>query len=86
MDTGDFNHIKEWLLPLLADRQQSIELFARECGLSRAAIYFYINDKNRPESSTMKVMCDVLGVPFEQGLAQYTPRAVGRPAYKHTKR
>lgn len=78
----DFNNIRGWLLPKLADRQQSIELFARECGLSRAAVYFYCSDKYRPDSTTMKVMCDVLGVPFEEGLAQYTPRQQGRKRYK----
>ena len=76
----DFNNIKEWLLPLLVERQMTIEGFARQCGLSRAAVYFYISDKNRPESTNMKKMCDVLEVPFEEGLRQYTPRASGRPA------
>lgn len=75
----DFNNIREWLLPKLADRQQTIENFARECGLSRASVYFYLTDKTRPESTTMKVMCDVLGVSFEEGLAQYSPRKMGRP-------
>ena len=77
----DFNYIREWLLPMLSDRGQSVEQFARKCGLSRASLYFYLVDKTRPESSTMKKMCEVLGVPFEEGLAQYSPKKIGRPIH-----
>ena len=75
----DFNNIKDWIVPLLEQKGLSLENFAREVGVSRASIYFYMTDKTRPTSVTMKKMCDVLEVPFEEGLAQYTPRPVGRP-------
>lgn len=78
--SNDYNNIREWLLPQLMDRNQSIEQFARECGLSRASVYFYLEDTTRPTSETMKVMCDVLGVPFEEGLRQYVPKRAGRPS------
>ncbi|MGH9403530.1 MAG: helix-turn-helix domain-containing protein [Terriglobia bacterium] len=57
----------------------SVENFAREVGVVRASIYFYISDRCRPSSMVMARMCHVLGVPFEEGLAQYTPRKAGRP-------
>ena len=56
------------------------EEFARRCGFSRAIIYFYCADTNRPDEQSMVKMCQVLDVPFEEGLAQYTPKKAGRPA------
>ena len=78
----DFNHIKQWLDPLLDKRGWSCEHFANLCGLSRAQIYFYRNDQDRPKESTMAKMCYILGVPFEQGLRQYVPKKVGKPRKK----
>lgn len=80
MEKRDFNHIKEWLEPLLAKRGLSAEKFARLCGLSRASVYFYMNDCSRPTEETMATMCKVLGVPYSQGLSQYTPKQNGRPS------
>ena len=77
--TTDFNNIKQWLLPKLDRIPLSIEMFSREVGVSRAIIYRYLSDQSRPESQTMVRMCRVLGVPFSEGLAQYTPKRVGRP-------
>lgn len=76
---SDYNHIREWLLPQLAEKGLSIEQFARACGLSRVIVYFYMDDKYRPDSQIMAAMCDVLEVPLEEGLRQYTPRKRGRP-------
>lgn len=76
----DFNHIKEWLLPQLDTLGLSIENFARKCSLSRASVYFYMEDTYRPSAGIMAKMCAVLGRPLEEGLRQYTPRKVGRPA------
>ena len=75
----DFNNIGPWLNRLLNERQLSVERLARKSGLSRAAVYFYMQDKNRPSEEAMMRMCTVLGVPFEEGLKQYTPNANGRP-------
>ena len=74
----DFNHIREWIVPKLEAGGWSVENFARECGLSRAIIYFYMNDRYRPDEQQMITMCRVLGVPSEEGFAQYTPRHRGR--------
>jgi ribosome-binding protein aMBF1 (putative translation factor) len=75
----DYNHIREWLEPQLEQLDISKEEFARRCGLSRALIYFYCNDKNRPDEQSMAKMCQVLGVDLEEGLRQYTPKRNGRP-------
>jgi hypothetical protein len=74
----DFNHLPEWLPPRIEKTGLSLELFARQCKLSRAILYFYLNGTYRPTEESMTVMCRELGVPLEEGLAQYTPRK--RPA------
>jgi ribosome-binding protein aMBF1 (putative translation factor) len=75
----DYNHIKEWLEPQLEKLEISKEEFARRCGFSRALVYFYCSDKNRPDEQSMAKMCHVLGVDLEEGLRQYTPKRNGRP-------
>lgn len=80
--SADFNNIGPWLKPQLLARNLSIEEFANACGLSRASIYFYTVDRARPREQAMIKMCQVLGVPAEEGLRQYTPRKAGRPGAK----
>jgi transcriptional regulator with XRE-family HTH domain len=70
----DHNDIEKWLIPLLQERGLRIEPFAYLCGVSKTAMYGYLSDKNRPRPETMAKMCQVLGVPEEEGLAQYSPR------------
>jgi transcriptional regulator with XRE-family HTH domain len=80
-DSGkDFNNIREWLIPLLDKRGLSVERFANQVGVTRAAVYHYIKDTNRPSEQTMIKMCRILGVAPEDGLRQYTPKIVGRPS------
>ena len=76
---ADFNRIKEWLEPKLAEMGISVETFSRMCGLSKASIYFYMADTTRPDEQSMAKICHALGVPLEEGLAQYTPKYKGRP-------
>jgi transcriptional regulator with XRE-family HTH domain len=75
----DYNNIRKWLEPLLAERRLSVENFARLIDVTRTAVYNYLNDANRPDEQTMVRMCRVLGRPLEEGLATYTPRHEGRP-------
>jgi transcriptional regulator with XRE-family HTH domain len=75
---ANFNRIKEWLDPKLKRMDLSPEEFARTCHLSKASIYFYRVDATRPDVQSMTKMCEVIGVPLEEGLAQYTPRRNGR--------
>jgi transcriptional regulator with XRE-family HTH domain len=78
-----YNHIKRWLDPKLDKMGISIENFANLCGISKASIYFYRQDVTRPDEQSMARICQVLGVPLEEGLAQYTPRPNGRPRKHH---
>lgn len=42
-----------------------------------------MSDASRPKQETMRRMCDVLGVPAEEGLALYTANKLGRPERFH---
>ncbi len=75
----DFNHIREWLTPLLEERSVSVEELANQVGVTRAAIYHYMKDTTRPTEQTMIKMCQVLSVDPEVGLGKYTPKRNGRP-------
>lgn len=77
---ADYNRIKEWLIPILEGKGMTIEQLASAVGVTRSVIYYYIHDKSRPSEKVMISMCRVLGVPAEEGLRQYTPKKVGRPA------
>lgn len=74
------NNIKQWLLPLLQQQSLSVEELANKVGITRTAVYNYLSDRNRPTEQTMKRITEALGVPFEEGLRQYTPKTVGFPA------
>ena len=78
METN-YNHLDKWLTELLDHRQLSVEQLAEAVGLSRSSVYFYLQDKTRPDEDTMVRICNFLGVPLEEGLRQYTPRKRGRP-------
>jgi transcriptional regulator with XRE-family HTH domain len=81
----NFNNLKNWLLPQLEERQMSVEQFARAAGLTRGMVYFYLSDRNRPSEDATIRMCQVLGVPPEEGFAQYTPNKIGRPSPRSKK-
>jgi transcriptional regulator with XRE-family HTH domain len=74
----DYNNIKPWLIPLIDAKGMSIEDLAKAIGVTRAAIYFYLNDKTRPTEQTMIRICQVLERPVEEGMSQYIPRRAGR--------
>lgn len=77
--TKDHNHIKQWLIPILDQRGMSIEDLSVDTGLSRAILYNYLIDRNRPSEQNMAKITHALKVPFEEGLRQYTPKKNGRP-------
>lgn len=79
MAKKDFNNLGTWLPPRIEATGMSIEKFSYKAGLSKAIVYFYMQDKYRPSAESMIRMCKVLGVPAEEGLAQYTERKVGAP-------
>jgi len=78
LGTG-YNHLREYLLPKLAEREMSIEEFARAIDVTRACVYFYLDDRTRPREQVAIRMSQVLGVPAEEVMRQYTPRKVGKP-------
>lgn len=77
--TPNFNKLKEYLPPKIESLDMSYEQFARACGVTRAMIYFYMNDKNRPTEQVAVRMAQTLGVDLAELLQQYTPRKIGRP-------
>lgn len=81
-----YNKIREWLVPLLRERRVSVEWLARRTGVSRTIIYNYLRDVNRPTSRTMLGITRALGVPFEEGLKQYTENKLGAPRGSRTTR
>lgn len=80
------NNLKQWLIGtedkpgLLVKRGIGTEDFAYSIGLTRSAVYFFLEDNNRPSPQTLAKMCKVLGVTIEEGLKHVDPRATGRPA------
>jgi transcriptional regulator with XRE-family HTH domain len=68
-----------WLPDKIKSSGLSVQEFAENCRLSRSAIYHFIKDTRRPDEKTIATICRVLGVPLEEGKAQYTPKPLGRP-------
>jgi transcriptional regulator with XRE-family HTH domain len=75
----NFNHLKQWLVPLLNEKKMSVEDLAQKANITRTIIYWWLSDKYRPDEQSMVRVCAVLGRPLEEGLRQYTPRKRGRP-------
>lgn len=75
----DFNNLKRWMLPKIDKLGITIEDFGNKAGVGRCSLYRYFSDKARPTEQVMVRICRVLGVPFEEGLRQYTPKPNGRP-------
>jgi transcriptional regulator with XRE-family HTH domain len=57
----------------------SVEQFARQIGVTRTIVYFYINDQARPTLDTLIKICDVVGISLAEGVKICTPRTRGRP-------
>ncbi|MFL6307438.1 MAG: helix-turn-helix domain-containing protein [Candidatus Sulfotelmatobacter sp.] len=79
MSKRDFSNLPMWLPQKIEKTGLKMSQVANRVGISRATLYEYLRDRSRPTEQTMLRLCRVLGVPFEQGLAQYTPRPIGRP-------
>lgn len=79
MKHRDYNHLKQWLLPKLDAKGLSFERFAQLVGVSRASVYFWVEDVTRPSTQSMVKVCEVLGESLTDGLAQFTPKVSGRP-------
>lgn len=64
---------------LLKKRGLSVELLARSAGVTRTAIYNYINCKQRPTPETLRQICATLEITFDEGLSYCTPSKIGSP-------
>jgi transcriptional regulator with XRE-family HTH domain len=69
-----YNNIEKWLIPILAERGLTIEQFSYLVDLNKSTLYHYFRDIIRPSPEVMARICNVLGVPEEEGMRQYTPR------------
>lgn len=56
----------------------SVEQFAREVGVTRTSVYFYVRDRSRPTAATLHKICEQVGITFEEGLTYCAPRTTGR--------
>lgn len=84
MKERDFSNLNVWLPRKAKTAKLTFEQIAHRVGISRTMMYEYVSDLSRPTEQTMLKMCRVLGVPFEQGLSQYTPKKIGRPRGSNT--
>jgi transcriptional regulator with XRE-family HTH domain len=75
----DFNHLNEWIPEKLKEVGITLEQLANRANISRTAIYRWLYDADRPTEDSIIVVCRVLGVAPEEGMAQYVPKRVGRP-------
>jgi transcriptional regulator with XRE-family HTH domain len=85
----DINHLGIFLLGgvgapeyapdgVLKCRGISVEQLANASGITRTAIYNYINGDNRPKAAVLRQICEALSLPFHEGLKYCTPAPGGR--------
>lgn len=75
----DFSNLPTWLPQKIRNTGLRLSQVANHAGISRATLYEYLSDDSRPTEQTMLRLCRVLGVSFQEGLSQYTPKPMGRP-------
>ncbi len=73
------NTLSSWLQEKIKEKGIGISKLSEETGLSRAIIYYYFKDSNRPTRVNMQKICDVLGADIEEAMALFTPKRIGRP-------
>lgn len=79
MSTTDWSNLPTWLPKKIKALGLTPEKIAHRTGVSRTTIYAYLKDTARPEEQTALRLSKVLGVKFEELLAQYVPKQNGRP-------
>jgi DNA-binding XRE family transcriptional regulator len=55
----------------------SVEQFARQIGVTRTSVYFYIEGRSRPKLSTLIKICDIVGITLAEGKQICMPRSSG---------
>jgi transcriptional regulator with XRE-family HTH domain len=86
MSTTDWNHLPKWLPKKIKATGLTVEQVAQRTNISRTVMYKYLSDLKRPSEQTALRLSRVLGVTFEEILAQYTPKKNGRPRDSDTTR
>ena len=79
MSETDWSNLPYWLPKKIMASGFTVEQVAHRTGVSRTAIYEYLTDDSRPNEDTALRLARVLGVKYEELLAQYVPRKNGRP-------
>jgi transcriptional regulator with XRE-family HTH domain len=74
-----FNNLELWMTAKMEARDMTVEEVAEAAGLSKATIYAYWKDKQRPGLDSIIAICKVFNCKLEEGLAQYTAVDMGRP-------
>ena len=74
-----FNKLEPWMTAKMEARDMTVEELAEAVGISKATIYAYWKDKQRPSLDSMIAICKVFHCNLEEGLAQYTAVDIGRP-------
>jgi DNA-binding Xre family transcriptional regulator len=64
---------------LLAKKNLSVERLALAAGLKRTSVYHYIAKNRRPTPETLRRLCEVLEISYDEGLKYCTPGKMGRP-------
>jgi len=86
MATKDFNRLGKWLPEQFKKAGTPLYKVANRSKVSRASLYYWMNDVTRPDSDSLlkvvRVLADLSGQEtdklFAEALAQYTQRAEGR--------
>ena len=79
MRERDFSNLPRWLPQKIKQTGLRLSQVANHARISRATLYEHLSDGSRPTEQTMLRLCRVLGVSFQEGLSQYTPKPIGRP-------
>lgn len=85
MSESDWSNLPFWLPKKIMATGFTVEQVAHRAGVSRTVIYEYLADTSRPNEDTALRLSRVLGVKYEELLAQYVPRKNGRPRGSATK-
>jgi DNA-binding phage protein len=52
---------------------------ASRCGITRRALYYYMNERSRPAEQTLVKLCEVLGLSPKATAAMFVRKRTGRP-------
>lgn len=79
MSESDWSNLPYWLPKKIKSTGFTTEQIAHRTKISRTMMYEYLSDDARPNEDTALRLSKVLGVKYEELLAQYTPKKNGRP-------